>query len=139
MSYKSYTAEFTEKSLSLALSSDTPISQTAKELGLKESTLYSWVNQTGACPKACGQSQEPSTIKEIKKLKENSLRSKRSVTFKKGNGIFGQRKSVKYAWISKNTSHFSLVSMCQVTGVCKSGFYRGQNKPESLMEKTIRS
>ena len=89
MSYKSYTAESKEKSLSLALSSDNPISQTAKELGFKESTLYSWVNQAGACPKACGQSQEPTTIKAIKKLKENFLRSKRSAIFKKANGIFG--------------------------------------------------
>ena len=103
MSYKSYTAEFKEKPLSLALSSDNPISQTAQEFGLKESTLYSWVNQTGACPRTCRQSQEPSTIKEIKKLKKNSLRSKRNAILKKGNGILGQRKSVKYAWIAKNT------------------------------------
>ncbi|MAT74119.1 hypothetical protein CMK14_03060 [Candidatus Poribacteria bacterium] len=39
------------------------------------------MNKTGARSKACGQSQEPSTIKEMKKLKKNSLRSKRSVRF----------------------------------------------------------
>ena len=83
MSYKSYTAEFKGKSLPLALSSDNPTSQTAKELGLKGSTLYSWVNQTGACPKACGQSQEPSTIKEIKKAKKELSQVKEARDIKK--------------------------------------------------------
>ena len=127
MSYKNYSAEFKEKSLSLALSSDNPIPQTAKVLGFKESTLYSWVNQTGARSKACGKSQEPSSIKEMKKLKQElaQVKEERDI-LKKATAYLAKRKPVKYVWIAKNTSHFSLVYMCQITGVCKSGFYCGQ-------------
>lgn len=40
-----YTAEFKESAVKLALGSPQPISQTAKELGLSKDTLYGWVRQ----------------------------------------------------------------------------------------------
>jgi transposase len=38
-----YTVDFKQSSAKLAIESDQPISKTAKELGLNESTLYNWV------------------------------------------------------------------------------------------------
>lgn len=40
-----YTIEFKQSSAKLAVESDQPISKTAKELGINETTLYSWVNK----------------------------------------------------------------------------------------------
>lgn len=40
-----YTAEFKESAVKLALGSPQPISQTAKELGLSKDTLYGWVSR----------------------------------------------------------------------------------------------
>ena len=40
---KRFDKEFKSKAIKLAISSSQPISQTAKELGIKETTLYSWV------------------------------------------------------------------------------------------------
>lgn len=40
---KRFDKEFKVKAIKLALSSSQSISQTAKELGIKETTLYSWV------------------------------------------------------------------------------------------------
>lgn len=42
--YKQYPAEFRESSAKLALESDQPISQTARELGVTAKKLYYWIN-----------------------------------------------------------------------------------------------
>jgi transposase len=42
--FKRFDKEFKAKAIKLAISTSQPICQTAKELGIKESTLYSWVN-----------------------------------------------------------------------------------------------
>ena len=42
--YKQYPAEFRESSAKLALDTDQPMSQTARELGVTPKSLYSWVN-----------------------------------------------------------------------------------------------
>jgi transposase len=42
---KHYTLEFKKSSAELAITSDQSISQTAKDLGIKETTLYTWVSK----------------------------------------------------------------------------------------------
>lgn len=41
--FKRFDKEFKAQAIKLALSSSQTISQTAKELGIKETTLYSWI------------------------------------------------------------------------------------------------
>lgn len=43
---QSYDKAFRQEAVRLALTSDKPISQTARDLGVKEGTLYNWINQT---------------------------------------------------------------------------------------------
>ena len=42
---KIYSAEFRESSVKLALDSDLPIAQTAKDLGVNPNTLHTWINK----------------------------------------------------------------------------------------------
>ena len=67
---RTYTEEFKQECVTLALKSES-ISQTAKDLGIPEGTLYSWVKNT------TGSTTDKSTIdvhEELKKLrKENAL------------------------------------------------------------------
>lgn len=42
--YSSYTAEFRERAVKLAIESSHPVAQTARELEVHPSTLYSWIN-----------------------------------------------------------------------------------------------
>jgi transposase len=42
---KTYTAEFRESAVKLANESDKPIAQTARELGVNENTLHTWINK----------------------------------------------------------------------------------------------
>jgi len=42
---KSYSAEFKESAVKLAVESKRPLAQTARELGVSKPTLYGWVRQ----------------------------------------------------------------------------------------------
>ena len=47
---KGYPAEFKERAVKLAVESDQPIAQTARDLGVNENTLHTWIeNITGLC------------------------------------------------------------------------------------------
>jgi transposase len=42
---KPYSSEFKESAIKLALEGEKPIAHTAKNLGIKKSTLYTWINK----------------------------------------------------------------------------------------------
>ena len=46
LKYKQYDPKFRQKAIRLALSSSQPISTTAKELGIKGTTLYFWIKDS---------------------------------------------------------------------------------------------
>ena len=67
--YKQYPAEFRESSAKLALETDQPMSQTARELGVIPKSLYSWVNSYSGNNGKIRTSKEPAS-EEIKRLKK---------------------------------------------------------------------
>lgn len=69
---KSYSLEFKQSSAKLAVESDQPISQTARELGVHEVTLHGWVKRFG--PSVSGTQEDPAS--EIKRLRKELLRVK---------------------------------------------------------------
>jgi transposase len=42
---KTYTAEFRESAVKLATESDKPVAQTARDLGINENTLHTWIDK----------------------------------------------------------------------------------------------
>ncbi len=42
---KVYTTEFRESSVKLAIESDKPVAQTARDIGINENTLHAWINK----------------------------------------------------------------------------------------------
>ena len=67
--YKQYPAEFRESSARLALESDQPMSQTARELGITAKRLYYWVNAYSGSDERSRSEKEPAS-EEIKLLKK---------------------------------------------------------------------
>jgi transposase len=74
-----YTAEFKERAVKLAESSDVPISQVAVELGISKNLLYKWTSKFGK--KEDGIRYTPTEHEELKVLrKENHrLREERDI------------------------------------------------------------
>ncbi len=67
--YKQYPAEFRESSAKLALESDQPISQTARELGITASKLYCWIKVYSGSDGRSGSVKE-SASEEVTRLKK---------------------------------------------------------------------
>jgi len=67
--YKQYPLEFRESSAKLAIESNQPMSQTARELGVTPKSLYSWVNAYSGTNKKSSPAKDQ-TSEEIKRLKK---------------------------------------------------------------------
>lgn len=72
---KIYSAEFRESSVKLAISSDKPITQTAKDLGVNANTLHTWINKYSQ-PKEQNKTvrTDEHLYEELKRLKKENAR-----------------------------------------------------------------
>lgn len=71
--YQVYSSEFKESSVKLAIESKQPISHTAKELGIKANTLYTWVDKYSK-PKESRVRTDDHIYDENKRLKKELSR-----------------------------------------------------------------
>lgn len=67
--HQQYPAEFRESSARLALESDQPISQTARELGVNAKNLYNWIRAYSGAAEGARSSkvQESDELKRLRK------------------------------------------------------------------------
>lgn len=68
-----YPAEFKESAVKLAIESKQPVAQTAKELGITKTTLYSWVDKYSR-PKESMVRTDEHLYDELKRLKKDLAR-----------------------------------------------------------------
>ena len=80
-SSKKYSDEFKRSAAKLAIENDQPVSQTAKELGVKSNTLYGWVD------KYYPDRQQSKQEKELTKEREISLLRKENAKLKQERDI----------------------------------------------------
>jgi len=72
-SKKQYSSEFRESAVKLAIESNHPIAQIAKELSIKKNTLYSWVDKYSK-PKEPAMRTDEHIYDENKRLKKELAR-----------------------------------------------------------------
>jgi len=72
---KVYSAEFRESSVKLAIGSDQPIAQTARDLGINPNTLHTWINKYSQ-PKEQNKAvrTDDHLYEELKRLKKENAR-----------------------------------------------------------------
>ena len=72
---KVYSAEFRESSVKLAIGSDQPIAQTARDLGINPNTLNTWINKYSQ-PKEQSKTvrTDNQLYEELKRLKKENAR-----------------------------------------------------------------
>jgi transposase len=70
---KIYPAEFKESAVKLAIESKRPVSQTAKELGITRTTLYTWVDKYSK-PQESMMRTDEHLYDELKRLKKDLAR-----------------------------------------------------------------
>ncbi|WP_262108363.1 IS3 family transposase [Aeromonas sp. Marseille-Q5825] len=107
-----------------------PVADVARALGVSSHSLYAWLKQYG---KPADQQHEESALQaEIRRLKAEL----RQVTeepqhFKGGRRVLCQRAKERYAFITSRLDRYSVVTLCQILGVHRSGFYAWLKQPTS--------
>jgi len=66
-----YTTEFKESAIGMVISSDKSTAQIAKDLGVKQLTIYAWVNQAKLDTTPLVAKSNDQLFDEVKRLKKN--------------------------------------------------------------------
>jgi transposase len=73
---KKYSAEFKERAVKLAVESDQSIAQTARDLGVNENTLHTWIGTYHRAARQEQQVQDEHLYAELKRLRKENARLK---------------------------------------------------------------
>ncbi len=89
---KAYSAEFRERAVKLAVESDQPIAQTARNLGVNENTLHTWLTKYHRSGGEQDQVNDKHLYEELKQLKKENtrLREERDI-LKKATAYFASQ------------------------------------------------
>jgi len=89
---KKYPAAFKERAVKLAVESDQPIAQTARDLGVNENTLHTWSGKYHRAERQEQQVQDAHIYEEVKRLrKENARLKEERDILKKAAAYFAQQ------------------------------------------------
>lgn len=90
---KHYTEEFKQEAIRLATTSPQPIAKTARDLGIKEGTLYNWVSvaKESAPIISNAEGNQVNLIEELNRLrKENARLKEEREILKKATAFFAK-------------------------------------------------
>jgi len=89
---KQYPTAFKERAVKLAVESDQSIAQTARDLGVHENTLHTWIGQYHRAERQEQQGQDEYLSEEVKRLrKENTRLKEERELLKKAAAYFAQQ------------------------------------------------
>jgi transposase len=71
---KKYPAAFKERAVKLAVESDQPIAQTARDLGVNENTLHTWIGKYHRVARQEKQVNDEHVYEELKRLRKENAR-----------------------------------------------------------------
>ena len=73
---KKYPAAFKERAVKLAVDSDQPIAQTARDLGVNENTLHTWIGKYHHTERQEKEVHDEHLYEELKRLRKENARLK---------------------------------------------------------------
>ena len=89
---RTYPAAFKERAVKLAVESDQPIAQTARDLGVNENTLHTWIGKYHRTERQEKEVQDEHLYEELKRLrKENTRLKEERDILKKAAAYFAQQ------------------------------------------------
>ena len=89
---RKYPAEFKERTVKLAVESEQSIAQTARDLGVNENTLHTWIGKYHRSVRQEKEVHDEHLYEELKRLrKENARLKEERDIFKKAAAYFAQQ------------------------------------------------
>jgi transposase len=90
---KGYPAAFKERAVKLAVESEQPIAQTARDLGVNENTLHAWIGKYHRVERQEQQVHDEHLYEELKRLRKDNVRLKEERDiFKKAAASFAHQR-----------------------------------------------
>ena len=71
-----YSSEFKESAVNLAIESDRPVAETARELGINKNTLHTWISKYSKSAPGKNSRSDGHLYDELKRLKKENTRLK---------------------------------------------------------------
>ena len=132
-----YPPEFKAEAVTLARSSEKPLSELARDLGVSTETLRNWTKQQQV---DTGQRNGITTDEreELRRLRKENKASERNVRSSGKLRLFRQRgeqhpeAAVIFSFIEIEKVNHSIVLMCRVLRVSRSGFYAWRVRAPSI-------
>ncbi|MBN4060631.1 IS3 family transposase [bacterium AH-315-I20] len=122
MSGKRYAEEFKIEAVKQVIDRGYKINDVASRLGVTSKSLQAWIKLYGD-----ESSQHQAMLEqqaEMRRLKKELRRvTEERDIFKGGRGVLRKRIKARYAFIKSRQSKYSVVAMCKVLNVQRSGFY----------------
>src|SRR5215468_6994171 len=89
---KTYPTELKERAVRRAIEAEQPLAQTARDLGVNENTLHTWIGQYHRAERQEQQVQDEHLYEELKRLrKENARLKEERASLKKAAAYFAQQ------------------------------------------------
>jgi transposase len=99
---KIYTAEFRESAVKLATESDKPVAQTARDLGINENTLHTWIGKyTRPLETDKSVRTDDHLYEELKRLKKENARLMEERDLLKKAAAYFAREQRSTAWMQE--------------------------------------
>jgi transposase len=76
LAMKSYPAAFKERAVKLAVESDQPIAQTARDLGVNENTFHTWIGKYHRAARQEQHVNDAHLYEELQRLRKDNARLK---------------------------------------------------------------
>ena len=73
---RQYSAEFKERAVKLAVESEQSIAQTARDLGVNENTLHTWIGKYHRMERQEKEGHDEHLYEELKRLRKENVRLK---------------------------------------------------------------
>ena len=138
---RQFTREFKTEALRLVEESGKPLTQVARELGIRPDLLYSWKRRLSQGANAeevfTGNGVLTPEAEEIRRLRRRLEQVEQERDFlKKSGSVLRAGVAVKYACIRSYRTQFPVTMMCRVLGVSRSGYYAAQEREPSERSKS---
>ncbi|WFE68369.1 transposase [Thiomicrospira sp. R3] len=125
---KRYDDQLKQQAIEMALEGSKTIAQIARDLDIKDNTLYGWVDKYRRANKEKSAIQ-PAMTKPID-LEAENRRLKRELKtaledvelLKKSGGVLCGSQLAKYAWIDTHKADYSVCRLCRLIGIKRSSY-----------------
>ncbi len=138
---KKYSREFKLEVVKQVVENDRTMASVARGLGVSPTLVTRWKTEFEASGELAfpGSGKVNAADVELRQLRRDLSTARQERTSKKSAGLLREREELRFGFIRDHREEFSVVTMCRVLKVSRSGLYDFDSREESDRAKSNRS